>query len=205
MSEIKAIVFDYGNVVAHFDHRRTAEKLAPFSSRSTDQILEYLYPAELEDDFENGSLSANDFVRVVRDQLRLQCPAATTRAAIADIFWPNADVCALIPRLVPRYRLILGSNTNVIHSEQFRKLSAEVLKHFHGQVLSHEVEVRKPAEAFFKHCVRLAEQPASACLFIDDLTANIAGAQAAGMQTLLYRGQGTLEAELKEMGIEFSA
>ncbi|HEV8059163.1 MAG TPA: HAD family phosphatase [Gemmataceae bacterium] len=204
MSAIKAIVFDYGNVVGYFDHRRTAEKLAPFSSRSSEQILEYLYPQELEDDFENGSLSAHDFLRVVRDQLRLQCPAATIRAAIADIFWLNVDVCALIPQLAPNYRLILGSNTNAIHSEHFRKLSADVLKHFHGQVLSHEVEVRKPARAFFDHCVRLAEQPASACLFIDDLPSNIAGAQDAGLQTLLYRSQPTLAAELQELGVKLS-
>ncbi len=205
MSGIKAIVFDYGNVVGYFDHRRTAEKLAPFSSRTADQIRGYLYPQELEDDFENGSLSTHDFLRVVRDQLRLQCPAAAIKAAIADIFWLNEEVCALIPQLAPNYRLILGSNTNAIHSEHFRKLSADVLKHFHGQVLSHEVEVRKPARAFFEHCVRLAEQPANACLFIDDLPANIAGAQEAGLQTLLYRGQSTLESELKEMGITFSS
>jgi FMN phosphatase YigB (HAD superfamily) len=205
MNEIKAIIFDYGRVIGNFDHRRTAEKLAAHSSRSAEQILEYLYPAELEDDFENGSLSTHDFLRVVRDQLRLQCPAATIRAAIADIFWPNADVCALIPQLVPRYRLILGSNTNVIHSEHFRQLSADVLKHFHGLILSHEVEVRKPAKAFFEHCVRMAEQPAGACLFVDDLEVNIAGAKEAGLQTLLYRGQPTLAAELKELGIVLSA
>ena len=205
MSEIKAIVFDYGRVIGHFDHRRTAEKLAPFTSRSLEQIVAYLYPDELEDDFEKGSLSSHDFVRVIRDQLRLQCPAAAIQAAIADIFWPNPEVCALIPRLVPHYRLILGSNTNAIHAAHFRQVSAEVLKHFHALVLSHEVEVRKPARAFFEHCVRLAEQPASACLFIDDLHANIAGAQEAGLKTLLYRGQPTLEEELKEMGVVFAA
>jgi glucose-1-phosphatase len=204
MSEIKAIIFDYGRVIGHFDHRRTAEKLAPFSRRSEEEILEYLYPEELEHDFEDGSLSTHDFLRVVRDQLRLSCPTETVRAAVADIFWPNAEVCSLIPRLVPRYRLILGSNTNAIHAERFLRLSADVLKHFHGLVLSHEVGVRKPARAFFEHCVRLADQPAAACLFIDDLETNIAGARATGLQTILYHGQATLEAELKELGVEIS-
>lgn len=204
MSEIKAIIFDYGRVIGHFDHQRTAERLAPYSSRSAAEIREYLYPDELEDRFEKGAVSPEEFVRELRAQLQLSCSTETTCAAIADIFWPNDDVCALIPRLVPRYRLILGSNTNAIHADHFRQLSKQVLIHFHALVLSHEVEVRKPARAFFEHCVRLAEQPANACLFIDDLQANIAGAKAAGLQTLHYRGQPTLAAELAELGVVLS-
>ena len=204
MSEIKAIIFDYGRVIGHFDHQRTAEKLAAYSTRSVAEIREFLYPDELEDQFEKGSVSPNDFVGELRNQLELNCSDETIYAAIADIFWPNDDVCMLIPRLVPRYRLILGSNTNAIHAEHFRKLSNEVLKHFHALVLSHEVEVRKPARDFFEHCVRLAEQPAKACLFIDDLKDNITGARAAGLQTLLYRGQPTLAAELAELGVVLS-
>lgn len=204
MSEIKAIIFDYGRVIGHFDHQRTAEKLAPYSSRPVAEIREYLYPDELEDRFEKGAVSPEEFVREVREQLRLNCSNETISAAIADIFWANDDVCLLIPRLVPRYRLILGSNTNAIHAGHFRKLSNEVLKHFHALVLSHEVEVRKPARDFFDHCVRLAEQPANACLFIDDLQANIAGAKAAGLQTLHYRGQPTLAAEMAALGVVLS-
>src|SRR5262249_32425538 len=154
----------------NFDHQRTADKLLPHSTLSEGEIRNYLYPDELEDRFEKGAVSPADFVRELRGQLKLQCSDETIFAAIADIFWPNDDVCALVPRLTPRYRLILGSNTNAIHAQHFRKVSSETLRHFHGLILSHEVEVRKPARAFFEHCVRLAEQPAPACLFIDDLS-----------------------------------
>ena len=109
-------------MVAHFDHRRTAEKLArcPLPRVQRIRFWHICTRLELEDDFENGSLSANDFVRVVRRSIEASVPRRDrSRAAIADIFWPNTDVYALIPRLVPRYRLILGSNTNEIHSEQF--------------------------------------------------------------------------------------
>jgi glucose-1-phosphatase len=204
MTEIKAIIFDYGKVVGHFDHGRTAERLAPFSRRSLAGIRAYLYPEDLEDEFERGAVSIEQFLNVVRDQLQLQCSTETIRSAVADIFWPNPEVCDLVPRLVPRYRLVLGSNTNAIHAEHFRQLSAPVLKHFHHLILSFEVNVRKPDREFFDHCVRVAEQPAAACLFIDDLPANIAGAKSAGLQTLLYRGQNTLVAEMHGMGIQLS-
>jgi glucose-1-phosphatase len=204
MSEIKAIVFDYGKVVGHFDHGRTARKLAPYSRLSLPEIEMYLYPDELEDDFEKGAVTKQQFLRVIRDQLQLDCPTETIRSAIADIFWHNDEVCDLVPRLVPRYRLVLGSNTNAIHAEFFKQMSEPVLRHFHHLVLSFEVKVRKPDQAFFEHCVRAAEQPAEACLFIDDLASNIAGARAAGLQALHYRGQNTLTAQLKELGIELT-
>ena len=204
MTEIKAIIFDYGRVIGHFDHARTAAQLAPYSRLPANQIRGYLYPDELEDRFEKGEVSPAEFVAVLRDQLQLDCPPETIRSAVADMFWANDHVCELIPRLVPRYRLVLGSNTNAIHAEHFRRLSDPVLKHFHKLILSHEVNVRKPDRAFFEHCVQAAGQPAAACLFIDDLTANIAGAKAAGLQTLLYSGQPTLVSELRGLGIQLA-
>jgi FMN phosphatase YigB (HAD superfamily) len=202
MSEIKAIIFDYGRVIGHFDHARTAAQLARYSRLSEREIRGYLYPDELEDRFEKGEVTPEDFVAVLRDQLQLDCPPDRIRTAIADIFWTNDHICTLIPRLVPRYRLILGSNTNAIHAEHFRQVSAPVLRHFHKLILSHEVNVRKPNRAFFEHCVEAAGQPAAACLFIDDLAANLAGARTAGLQTLLYGGQPTLVSELEALGVQ---
>src|SRR5437762_10791542 len=102
MNEIKAIIFDYGRVVGNFDHQRTAEKLALYSPLSAAEIGEYLYPDELEDQLEKGAITPDAFTEVLRDRLRLNCSHEDIRAAIADVFWPNDDVCALIPRLVPR-------------------------------------------------------------------------------------------------------
>jgi putative hydrolase of the HAD superfamily len=205
MTEIKAIIFDYGRVIGHFDHARTAEKLAPCSRRPMHEIRGYLYPDELEDRFEKGAVSPDEFVAVLRDELQLDCPPAAIRAAIADIFWHNQQICELIPRLIPQYRLVLGSNTNAIHAEHFLVLSNPVLQHFHKLILSYEVKVRKPHREFFEYCVAAAGQPAAACLFIDDLPANIAGAKAAGLQTLLYTGQETLVAELQALGVQLGS
>ncbi len=204
MIEIRAIIFDYGRVIGHFDHARTAAQLARYSRLPERAIRAYLYPDELEDRFEKGEVSPEEFVAVLSDRLHLDCPPEAIRSAIADIFWANDHVGDLIPHLVPRYRLVLGSNTNAIHAEHFRKLSDPVLRHFHKLILSYEVNVRKPDRAFFEQCVLAAGQPAAACLFIDDLTANIAGAKSAGLQTLLYSGQETLVAELQALGVELA-
>src|SRR5207244_2214206 len=97
--------------------------------------------------------------------------------AFGDIFWPNDEVCALVPRLKERYRLLLGSNTTELHARRFRQQFADILGHLDALVLSYEVGARKPKAAFFEHCQRQAGCESHQCLFIDDLSANIEGAR----------------------------
>jgi putative hydrolase of the HAD superfamily len=77
----------------------------------------------------------------------------------------------------------------------------EILSPFHAVVLSHDIGVRKPHAGFFGHCRRLADCAADECLFIDDLPANVAGAQAAGLQGVVYAPGADFEDRLRELGI----
>ena len=96
---MKAIVFDFGNVLGFFDHQRTLTKLTPFTDMSPAEMLMAVYGAELEDAFESGQVSAAEFLRQYRERCRLNCAEEFLRAAVADIFQPNEPVCALVPRL----------------------------------------------------------------------------------------------------------
>jgi putative hydrolase of the HAD superfamily len=157
-------------------------------------MYDLVYNGNLEDIFESGAMDTAPFLGEVVKLWRLRCGPDVLEAAIADIFEPNPEVCELIPRLKERYRLMLGSNTNPIHSRQFLKQFADTLEHFDHVVLSHAIGARKPRTAFFEHCLQLAGCGPEECLFVDDLPANIEGARAAGMRGLVYvRGQGLLE------------
>ena len=123
-------------------------------------------------------------------------------AAVADIFRPNPDVCALLPVLKPHYRLLLGSNTNELHAVQFRRQFADVLRRFDHLVLSFEVGVRKPRAGIFENCQRLAGCPPQECLFIDDLPANVEGARACGWHGIVYTGIEDLRARMAALGIK---
>lgn len=199
---IKTLIFDFGNVVGFFDHYRALNRLAAHSRLSAQQMFAALIGGRLEDDCEAGRLSSAQFVRHVRDTCELSCSEEETAAALADIFWPNREVCELLPRLKPRHRLLLASNTNELHARHFRPLFAEALRHFDHLVLSFEVGARKPAAAFFEHCQRLAGCRPAECLFIDDLPANVAGARACGWHGIVYTGVEDLRRQLVVFGIE---
>jgi FMN phosphatase YigB (HAD superfamily) len=199
---IKTIVFDFGRVVGFFDHRLTTNRLAPGGGPAADEMHAYLFGGPLEDDYESGRISTNEFLKRVRETCRLTCSDEVIAAAWADIFWPNLEICALLPRLRPGYRLLLGSNTNELHARQFCRQFADWLRHFDALVFSHEIGVRKPKAGFFEHCARLAGCAPAECLLIDDLASNVAGARACGWQGLVYTGFADLCNDLSKMGVK---
>jgi glucose-1-phosphatase len=198
---MRTIIFDFGNVVGFFDHHLTLSRLAPYSDMPTHEMFKAVYGGGMEDLFEEGKISPAKFLSESRKLCRLKCDEGFMATAFADIFQPNPEVCGLIPHLKKRYRILLGSNTNELHSKQFIAQFEDVLSHFDDLVLSCKIQVRKPAASFFQHCVDLAKCRADECLFIDDMPANIAGAQATGLKGLVYAPTGDLAERLRSFGM----
>lgn len=201
---IKTIIFDFGNVIGFFDNRRTIERLAPYSSLKPDEVLAHLVSSKLEDRFERGQLTSTEFIKRGKEIARLDCPDELVVSAWEDIFWANDAVCEFIPRLRPQYRLLLGSNTNELHANFYRKMFARPLAHFDHLVLSHEIGTRKPDPEFFSHCVRNAGCAPQECVFIDDLPANADAASAFGLHAIIYHPDLDLSASLKSLGVHVS-
>jgi len=200
---MQAIIFDFGNVVGYFDHGKTLRALEPFTDMSAREMYQAIYQGTLEDDFESGRLSVDAFLDIFRKLCRLRCDNTVLAGLVADIFEPNKEICDLIPLLHSRYKILLGSNTNELHSRHFLKQFKDILDRFHGVVLSHEIGVRKPKPGFFRHCHGLADCPAEECLFVDDLPANVAGAKEAGLQALVYAPGNDFQSDLRRVGIDW--
>jgi putative hydrolase of the HAD superfamily len=199
---IRTIAFDFGKVVGFFDHRRAIDRLAAYTPLSADEVYAYVIGGELEDAYESGRITTPDFLRQVRQACRYRCSEEVLGATLADVFWPNPDVCALVPRLKLRYRLLLGSNTNELHARHFCRQFADTFRHFDHLVFSHEIGARKPRAPFFQHCLKLAGCRPEECLFIDDLPENVAGARACGWRGIVYAGFKELTGQLAEWDID---
>lgn len=199
---IKTIIFDFGNVIGFFDHRRTTRRMAAETGRPEDFWRQHLLDAALEDDYESGRIGTDEFLRRIRTAVGMELADDLLTEAYCDIFWPNADVCSLIARLKGRHRLLVGSNTTAMHATKFRAQFADTLGHFDGLVLSYEIGARKPKPAFYQQCRELAQCAAHECVFIDDLHRNVEGARACGLQGIVYRGFDELVAELTELGVQ---
>src|ERR1700722_12087060 len=96
---VTTIVFDFGNVLGFFSHRKSAEQVAGYTRLAPEAVQAYLYGGRLEEDYESGRLSTPVFIGMARETCHLSCTDDQFAAAFADMFTPNRDVCALVPLL----------------------------------------------------------------------------------------------------------
>jgi putative hydrolase of the HAD superfamily len=199
---IRTIFFDFGNVVAFFDHQRAVDRLAAFTDMPGVELALALYGGPIADDYECGHLSTEEYVREALLNGRLGCTPEQFLDCYTDIFWPNPEVIELIPRLKPRYRVVLASNTNDAHYRRYTADFADVLAHFSQLVPSHHARARKPHPEFFAYAHQFAQAEPGECLFLDDLPVNVETAERFGWKGLVYRNDGMLAEKLTALGVE---
>ncbi|MEE1839298.1 HAD family hydrolase [Streptomyces sp. JV190] len=144
----------------------------------------------------DGIWEAGSVGRITEDEVRarvaavLGLDAVRTDAFMADL-WdeylgsPNEELIAYVRSLRTRCRLGILSNSFVGAREREQKLYGfgDLVDDI---VYSHEIGVGKPAAAAFEvTCARLGVRPGD-CLFVDDIGANIAAAEAFGMRGILF-------------------
>ncbi len=200
-----ALIFDFGNVVAHFDYLKAADALGARLGISGRDLLDRLRPLGFSDlvrSYESGRISAEAFSSGVSGLVGLEISHGEFAAAWSDIFTANESIAPLIGELKARgYTLVLGSNTNDLHAERFLRQFAATLAHFDRLVLSYEVGHVKPSAAFYLACAEAAGAGPGECVFIDDLAENVDGARAAGLVGLLYRDTAGLVSDLAAIGV----
>jgi glucose-1-phosphatase len=199
---IKTIIFDFGNVVAFFDHGRALERLAAHTVTPAPQLRAALYDGHLEDAFERSGIDTAGYVTQALVAGKLACTPEQFLEAFVAIFWRNPEVCDLIPRLRPKYRVILASNTNAAHFDHYVKQFATELAHFDFLGTSFDARARKPEPEFFAHIQRHANAEPHECLFLDDLPKNVMAAEHFGWQGIVYQADGTLADKLRAAGVE---
>jgi putative hydrolase of the HAD superfamily len=201
-----ALIFDFGNVVAHFDYTRAAERVGRPLGISGEELLARVRAKGFTDlvrRYESGNMAAEAFSRAVCELVGADLTHDEFAAAWSDIFWLNEPVARLVGELKAKgYTLVLGSNTNDLHAARFRRQFAEVLAHFDRLVLSFEVGHIKPSAPFYLACAEAAGAEPGDCVFIDDLPENVEGARAAGLTGLLYSDPTALRADLQGLGLD---
>ena len=200
------LIFDFGNVVCFFDYLRACEAFGRglgMPGPVLRQLLQERGFAQLHNRFEEGRIEPEEFAAQVMALAGLELPYEDFVRGWEDIFWLNEPVARLLAFLKSRgYSLLLGSNTNILHSTFFLRRFAPTFDGFDRFILSHEVGHMKPDRRFYQACVAAAGVPAASCLFIDDLPENVEGARRAGLIGLRYVETPALIADLRSHGVE---
>ncbi len=199
---IRTVILDFGNVVAFFDHGRAIARLDDFTDMDPVELALVLYGSAIEDAYERAAIDTDEYVREALLNGRLTCTNEQFLAAFVDIFWRNDEVCALLPRLKPKYRVLLASNTNAAHYAHYVKQFESELKPFDHLGTSVAAKARKPESAFCAHIQQFAQCEPGECLFVDDLPTNVEAAERFGWKGVVYRPNGSLADKLRAAGVE---
>ncbi len=121
-------------------------------------------------------------------------------AAWCDIFVRDPAMEELFLRVAARRETGLLSDTDPLH---WARLSALVpcLGRVAKPALSFQVGQLKPHPDMFAAALRAVGREAGECLFIDDIEANVLGAERAGLRALRFEGIEKLEGDLRKLEV----
>lgn len=198
---IKCIIFDLGRVLVPFDFSRAWVRMEARSGIPVAEIRRRVDEAGLFLPFESGAVSPDEFVAGMNRLLGIDLGEQEFSEIWNSIFLPEALIREeLLQLLAQKHRLILLSNTNLIHF-RFLREAYPLLRHFHQFVLSYEVGIMKPAVGIYQKAINAAGYLPEECLFFDDIGENVEGAKRAGINAVVFTSGTQLEAELHARGV----
>jgi FMN phosphatase YigB (HAD superfamily) len=198
----KAIIFDLGKVLVHFDFKRgyrALESLCPYPAAD---IPKRLASTGLVEQFETGLVEPRDFVRQLCEILELQVDYERFCDIWCCIFTETLVPESMLEGLAARYRLLLLSNTNAIHFAKVRD-RYPLLRHFHDLVLSYEVNAMKPQPRIYEAVLRKAGCRPEECFYTDDIAEYVEGARRMGIDAVQFESAEQISSEMKTRGISW--
>ena len=197
---IRAVIFDFGNVICSFDVEIFLAKLHEWSGLDVETLRDRIYGSRLHSRYERGEISSERFYREISRLTGARVSAEEFAEGFSDIFTPLESTHGLIRALKGTYRLGLLSNTNEWHFlRHIRKVPVFPL--FDAVTLSFEVGALKPEPEIYLDALRKLSLPPEACVFIDDIGKYAEGAAALGIRGIRYTGHAELLRELSGLGV----
>lgn len=201
---IKNLIFDLGGVVIDLDLSATFSAFAKLSGSTLEQtILHQNLPFFMQ--YEKGLITSSEF----RDQFRALIDAPLTDESI-DVAWSAmlkdipAERILLIEELKPYFNMVVLSNTNEIHIQEFNKILSSESTHnslhslFDQVYFSYEVGMRKPDANIFEYVLKNEGWKADETLLLDDTIENLETASSLGIQVVQITSAYTINRTFKE-------
>ena len=200
--KIKAVIFDFGNVICRFDNSLFIANIAAYSELTIEQLHEVIYSnSDIPGLYETGRISTDEFYHEAVRLCRLNMTMGEFVSAFTEIFEPINETFQLIHRLSPCYKLGLLSNTNELHF-QYGIKRTEVFPLFDTVTLSYEVNAMKPDMKIFLDALEKLELKPDECVFIDDIKAYADAASGLGICGIQYVSHEGLLGDLRGRGVD---
>lgn len=199
---IKAIIFDYGDVIQKVDNDIFLNKIVKKSNKSYNYIKDVVFGSKLYRKLDSGVISPTEFFEIIKKQCNLLMSKDEFFKAYSDrIFEKITTSIDLAKRLMKNYKVSLLSNTNKIDSDNVIKKS-ELFTLFDTITLSFEVKSAKPDKEIFLDALKKLNLRLNECVYIDDIKEYSEAASRIGVHGIHYTSYKNLIKELKKLNIK---
>ena len=199
---IKTVIFDLGNVLIYFSHRRLFEQVGRLAGRSGEQMSDLIVSQGVLRRLENGSMSDDKFVQWMATVAGRRIDAEVLDRAMADIFWPNVLIRPMLDSLKSQgIRLVLLSNTCEYHVRWLEKHDT-IFDYFDHLIFSCRAGLAKPDPKIFHLALEHAQCDPDECFYTDDIIENIDLANAEGLPGKVYTDTRRLKKHLAQRGVK---
>jgi HAD superfamily hydrolase (TIGR01549 family) len=196
--------FDLGKVIVDFSVERMCRQMGDAAGVDPGLVRQVVFDGDLQRRYERGQITTRQFY----DEF---CQLTVSHAdfdrlldAANDIFDLNASVVPVLGQLqAARYRMGILSNTCEGHWRHCLN-RYRVLRGFQIYLLSYEVGATKPDAEIFQAAARAACVPPEEIFYTDDMPGHVAGAQAVGIDAVLFTSAAQLAADLRRRGVRFN-
>ena len=202
MTDIQAVVFDLGGVLIDWDPRYLYRPLFGDDVVGMERFLAEVCSPEWNLTLDRGRPWSEAVEALSREHPQHRDHIVAFHERWAEMLGgPIHDTVAILGELradgVPLYALSNWSaETFPIAVERYA-----FLRWFDEIVISGDLGIAKPDRRIFEHLIGRRSLVPGSTLFIDDMPANVASAEAVGMRALQFHDANRLRADLVRLGV----
>jgi putative hydrolase of the HAD superfamily len=201
---IKAVVFDYGNVISLPQDPKVMDELAGIAGVERDRFESALW--SLRGDYDRGIISAKEYFNTVLSSLAVFVDEKTIEEIIETDTnsWKNINTeTEALMKEIKAAGYMVGILSNMPHDFLvWAKENIPVFSLPHFGLYSCDVNLIKPEEAIYRKLLSMLGVEADELVFFDDKAENIAGARAVGMEAILWKNVEDARRELISLGVK---
>ncbi|MEW6600373.1 MAG: HAD family phosphatase [Nitrospirota bacterium] len=200
---IKAIIFDYGNVISSVDNDRFLEKVSRATGKTGDELSALIRAkSDLLKRYETGSINTDMFYEQFVKSGGLDLTKDEFISLFTGRFRPIHETRELIRKLKSGYRLGLLSNTNELDFEyEIRRCG--VFDLFDAVSVSFKIGAMKPDRKIYLDALGKLNISPQESVYIDDIKEYADAAGVLGINGIHYTSHEALAEALNGLGCGF--
>lgn len=196
MSKFRNVIFDLGGVLLDISYEHTKHAFEDLGVANFEELYTQAGAGELFQKLEVGSISPRQFFQMLNERAGLSLSDEQIISAWNDMllhFRESSLHYLEHLKKIPGIRLMLLSNTNSIHCDEFRKRYHSIDRnhpfesYFTHCFYSFEIGLRKPDLPCYQWVLNHAGIRPEETIFIDDSPQNIKAAAEVGIHAILLK------------------